>query len=797
MFTARSIWKRPPRRSLRAIAFALCVSLAISQPVLAFNEAYVWTDSSRTTITGTGGNFGSGTATFTKGTESGGTIPFTGNASYSCVGKDFQTQLTVTVKSDDYNNPQASNLTGGTVTGGDSSCDFTAAVIKLAGTDAGTGAPTQDPVDKCDQGGLSWLFCPVIDNITRAITGLVKGALVPLLRVNRITPQTTPGLYQTWTHIRDLADVLFILVFFIIIGSTLLNQDIGLDAYTIKKIWPRLIIAAVAVQFSFLGCAIIVDLGNVLAAGIQTFFNDVLAPSSGPASVSNFVENIGVITAGLGIVGGTVFGALGLWAAALPILVSLLATVLVVFLVLGLRFLVMAVIIAGSPLIVLHMILWRSNDGLKLFLRLVLMYPMTVGILSLVAIINQLLAFNDGAAGGGLTDSTAASVAAALMKPIVALAAFLLIIFTFRLAGRTIQTVHRLMHRTTQGALKKTSFWQEGVKARQSRQASLMMSLTNSKTITGLTHSSNAGKRLAGAGLVGISGLMLGNAPKSGRAVGRSYNAAYKAHEKSLGDLDTISPDLIAAAFRASYGDKAALKQVHEKAPALMEYTKTLAGRQALATKANAANSFGDKEIRAMHASRPQDGNTVMASLGSKNWKERRYLFYGDFDDPKFKVNEEAYGGYLRTLSADELKKVIHVTSLETATGLKAKRADGTTSWDGADERARSMARSWRDHLSTTALSEFMTPGDRNYGQTDKRAQLLKMMSVQKDVFKDTAQGRQMLQIVADKMTERRNADIFADFYKEVLNDDPSRYDLANDLHFQQMRDRIRNALKP
>ena len=76
--------------------------------------------------------------------------------------------------------------------------------------------------------------------------------------------QATGSTYDAWKTMRDLANVLLALVFILIIISQVSN--VGISNYGIKKMLPRFIIAAVAVNISYFVIQIIVDIANIIGS---------------------------------------------------------------------------------------------------------------------------------------------------------------------------------------------------------------------------------------------------------------------------------------------------------------------------------------------------------------------------------------------------------------------------------------------------------------------------------------------------------------------------------------------------
>jgi hypothetical protein len=453
----------------------LVTLLFVAPTASAAGETYAWKDAAQTSVIAKDGNYTT-TTTFTQSSDG----VYTANASYKCPAPSGDTktsQLTLNLTADQLKTiPSLSSLRGAPA-----DCNFsgTPLIDTPADTNAATGQPTDTKkaadAETCDQGSLSWVACPVLDNISKAITSLAKDVLVPLLEINQINQTSTPELYHAWQGMRDLTQILFILIFIVMIVGTVMQQDVVMfSSYTVKKILPRLVIAAILVQFSFLFCGIMVDVGNVLGAGVDQLMKSIFNPNSGPASFTNVLGNIGAITAGVGVTGGAALIVLSSWTVALPILLSLLLSLLTVFLTLGARFLLIATLVVISPLAFLAWSL-PSTDGFfkswhKLFWNLILMYPIIVLVLSMAGYASQLMGSD---ASKGTTGSGLAAAAVFLIKPLIIIAAFLIVPATFKLASRSLQRVHSFLDGATQkarGGIQNSQMAEDGRRIRGARQ---------------------------------------------------------------------------------------------------------------------------------------------------------------------------------------------------------------------------------------------------------------------------------------------------------------------------------------
>jgi hypothetical protein len=87
-----------------------------------------------------------------------------------------------------------------------------------------------------------------------------------LLNVNPI--EQSGSIYQAWGSIRSIANVLFVMFFLVIIFSQLTGA--GITNYGVKKMLPKVIIAAILVNISFIIIQIGVDLANIVGSSLYT-----------------------------------------------------------------------------------------------------------------------------------------------------------------------------------------------------------------------------------------------------------------------------------------------------------------------------------------------------------------------------------------------------------------------------------------------------------------------------------------------------------------------------------------------
>lgn len=270
-----------------------------------------------------------------------------------------------------------------------------------AGGTQGTASKTLS-CDTSLTGSLTWAICPIIDLLSGAVN-VVDGWITDQLTINTnpIFCQTTGGsgkcdnagnqttasdYHKAWSSFRDIALGLMAIAGLTIVIAQALGGEV-LDAYTIRKALPRLLIAAVGITLSWPLMLFLVDVSNALGLGIGHL---IYAP------FSNLSNNLSLGIGGGGGVANFFFGAaglagIGLAAIALaPIILSFLGTAaLGVFLaitVLILRQIVIILLILLAPVAIVMYILPNTQRVYKMwwesFFKALLMFPMIAGLIA-------------------------------------------------------------------------------------------------------------------------------------------------------------------------------------------------------------------------------------------------------------------------------------------------------------------------------------------------------------------------------------------------------------------------------
>ncbi len=253
----------------------------------------------------------------------------------------------------------------------------------------------------CTVEGVGWIICPVLTfmgGIVDAAYGFVAGLLTvqPFM-----TTGNTEGAYNAWVVMRNVANIAFVLAFLIIIFSQL--TSVGISNYGVKKMLPRLVVAAVLVNASFWISAIAVDLSNIFGRSMIGIFEGLNDQIKIPAVTTDGIGDaadgstvwanlVGFIIAGGAT--GVVIYYVGL-SALIPALLAAFVAIVTVFLVLTLRQALIILLVVISPLAFVAYLLPNTEDLFtkwrKLFMTLLLMYPIIAGLFGASALASNIV----------------------------------------------------------------------------------------------------------------------------------------------------------------------------------------------------------------------------------------------------------------------------------------------------------------------------------------------------------------------------------------------------------------------
>ena len=251
----------------------------------------------------------------------------------------------------------------------------------------GNNSENHEPATCTSQiGAIGWLICPTTGLLAKGIDALY-GLIQGLLDVKPLEMKGDSPIYQVWSYMRNIANICFIIFLLVIIYSQITGY--GINNYGVKKSLPRLIVTAMVVNFSFLFCAIAVDISNILGNGLKDLLAGIAesAISSGAVdgskTATGFYSLFNTVAAGgLGLALSFTFpgGPLGLLLALIPLIIGGIISVIVGLLVLGLRQALVIFLVSISPIAFVLYILPNTEKHFqkwkKTFSQMLFFYPM-------------------------------------------------------------------------------------------------------------------------------------------------------------------------------------------------------------------------------------------------------------------------------------------------------------------------------------------------------------------------------------------------------------------------------------
>lgn len=205
---------------------------------------------------------------------------------------------------------------------------------------------------------MSWILCPVINNTSQAVDG-IEQILRNWLQIdtNKVFRDQT---YTAWEVFRNIANVVIIIIFLVVIFSQL--TGVGIDNYGIKKLLPRLIVISILINLSYIICELAVDLSNILGVGLDNMFKGIGTAIRGDAggvqeTVSSIVAGLFGALAGAGAISGTVIAAISIGSGGgvmlvislVLVLLTALVAVLMFFVMLGARMIIVIIFTVIAP----------------------------------------------------------------------------------------------------------------------------------------------------------------------------------------------------------------------------------------------------------------------------------------------------------------------------------------------------------------------------------------------------------------------------------------------------------------
>lgn len=235
-------------------------------------------------------------------------------------------------------------------------------------------AQQEKATNTCTIDGIGWLVCPVMSFLATLNDGMFDFLAKNFLSLNIGLFDTNSGTFEAWKVFRSYANIAFVIVFLVIIYSQVTSA--GISNYGIKRMLPRLIVAAILVNISYYLCQAAIDISNIAGFGIKNLFDSIKV---GGSTVANTPQWLDVITKIIGgaVIGATLIGAV--LALGSTVLLAAVLALAMITLILITRQAAIVLLIAISPLAFVAYLLPNTESWFKkwwaMFRTLLMVFP--------------------------------------------------------------------------------------------------------------------------------------------------------------------------------------------------------------------------------------------------------------------------------------------------------------------------------------------------------------------------------------------------------------------------------------
>lgn len=351
-------------------------------------------------------------------------------------------------------------------TGGCTTVGGTNKSIAVANADNAQAAALAEGADRCDAkfyNPLSWFICPVVDMAFGFIEHM-DNAINTLMTVDtgsifnsdneREDRKTSSAYYEAWSAFRFIALGIVVIATLVVIVASAFGYEL-LDAYTIRKALPRVLLAVILISLSWQIMEFLITLTNDVGNGVRALIYAPFADFEraqirfGEQSLFTLLFGAGMIAMGIG----------GL----LSFIATAFLAVLVAFLVLVIREMIIITLVILAPIAFALLILPNTQKGWQFWQNtltaMLVAFPIIAAFIAVGRVFSA-VAFQNGEAG--------------TLNSIIAFLAYFLPYFllplTFRMAGGILATIGNIANSSERGAFDRLKKYRQG-KVAQNTQA--------------------------------------------------------------------------------------------------------------------------------------------------------------------------------------------------------------------------------------------------------------------------------------------------------------------------------------
>ena len=374
--------------------------------------------------------------------------------------------------------------------------------VTVAIADKATAAPgsttTDAEVTGCNSQfmqGIGWILCPVVNFLASGMDHLYD-ILSSFLVVQPAQSNADSSLFKIWSIVRNIANICFVIGFLVVIFSQI--TSVGITNYGVKRIMPRLIMAAILVNISFWVCALAIDLSNMLGYGIHSLFMSVFDSLN---TAGAYQQNLTWSSVATTILSGTavtalaaygIYGSLfattpGLLITFIPTLLGVVLSALVALLVVSVRQALIVCLVIVSPLAFVAFLLPNTEKYFtkwrELFMTLLLVYPIFAVVFGGAQLAGMAIIQNANGSLSLIILGMAAQIAPVVVTPLLV-----------KVSGSLVGQIAALANKPREGIMNKTKTWADG-RAAEAKAKRLSDTRRNGWT-TRLSRAANDHKRL-------------------------------------------------------------------------------------------------------------------------------------------------------------------------------------------------------------------------------------------------------------------------------------------------------------
>ncbi len=294
---------------------------------------------------------------------------------------------------------------------------------------------------------LKWFMCPLLklaESAVRQLDNLITYMLT--FPTADYFDNSNNSLGNAWGSMRNLSLGLLVIAGLVMVISQAVSWG-PFDAYTIKKVMPRLVFAVIFISISLPILRILIEFSNVAGVGIRELIERLFdANFKDGVTFNNGAMTIGTVAVGAA---GLSLGFLGI----LSLMGTAILAVLIAFLVLTARQLLILMLVIVAPIAIACYILPNTERVWKMwwdfFWRALVAFPIISAFIATGHAFAKVASYSTTVPG---SDSTLHDTLASLIAFAAYFGPYFALPFAFRLAGGAVGQIGGLVNDRSRGA---------------------------------------------------------------------------------------------------------------------------------------------------------------------------------------------------------------------------------------------------------------------------------------------------------------------------------------------------------